>query len=383
MEYSYKMISELGRVVTGKTPPTENEEYYGGSYPFITPSDIHSYDEKYLSKTERTISEDGARIMKGMRLLPKSICFVCIGSTIGKMCMTDSLSYSNQQINTLIPNKEYDCDYLFYYLRYLKSYFQLIGGGTGSGKGIVNKSLFSKTKISVLAEKTDQQRIGAILSAYDNLIEVNNKRIKVLEQMAEHLYKEWFVRFRFPGHETAEFENGIPKGWELVRLGSIASITTGKSNRQDADEKGIYPFFDRSQEVKKSNIWLKDCEAIIVPGEGTSFFPKYYKGKFDLHQRCYCVEPKQSGIGMFLYYVLLLNRHYFLSVATGATVPSLRLNNFVSMKFIMPQKDICKRFNEMVSDMIRQIEFYNKENEKLSQQRDLLLPRLMSGKLEV
>lgn len=228
-----------------------------------------------------------------------------------------------------------------------------------------------------------QDTVASILSTYDNLIEVNNKRIKILEQMAENLYKEWFVRFRFPGHETAELENGIPKGWEIKKLSSVANITTGKSNRQDADENGQYPFFDRSQEIKRSNIWIKDCEGIIVPGEGTAFIPKYHIGKFDLHQRCYCIEPKQSDIGIFLYYVIYLNRNYFLSVATGATVPSLRLNNFVSMKFIMPRKDLCNRFNRIASDMMRQIESHNKENENLVHQRDLLLPRLMSGKLEV
>ena len=228
-----------------------------------------------------------------------------------------------------------------------------------------------------------QKRIVSILSAYDNLIEVNNKRIKVLEQMAENLYKEWFVRFRFPGHEIAEFENGIPKGWKITRLGSVANISTGKSNRQDAEEDGAFPFFDRSQEVKRSNIWLKDCEGIIVPGEGTTFYPRYYQGKFDLHQRCYCVEPKEESTGKFLFYVIKMNRHYFLSVATGATVPSLRLNNFLSMKFVMPSFDVCKAFDSVVTNLFFLIDKYKIEKEALVKQRDLLLPRLMSGKLEV
>ena len=218
---------------------------------------------------------------------------------------------------------------------------------------------------------------------YDNLIEVNNKRVKVLEQMAENLYKEWFVRFRFPGHETAEFENGIPKGWIIERLGNVANISTGKSNRQDADENGEFPFFDRSQVTKRSNIWLKDCEAIIVPGEGTAFYPRYYHGKFDLHQRCYCVEPRITGIGKFLFYVLKMNRYYFLSVATGATVPSLRHNNFLSMKFIMPTIDVSREYNAFASDVFAQINYLNSENENLIRQRNLLLPRLMSRKLEV
>lgn len=228
-----------------------------------------------------------------------------------------------------------------------------------------------------------QQKIASILSVYDDLIENNNKRIKILEQMAENLYKEWFVRFRFPNYQNAEFENGIPKGWKVVRLGEYANISTGKCNREDAEEAGIYPLFDRSQEIKKSNSWIKNCEAIIIPGEGTSFMPRYYVGKFNLHQRCYCIEPKNKSTGKYIFYSLMLNRIYFLYVATGATVPSLRQNNFTSMKIIMPKMSLVKRFDEIISLLFEQINFLEKANEKLSKQRDMLLPRLMSGKLEV
>ena len=87
----------------------------------------------------------------------------------------------------------------------------------------------------------------------------------------------------------------------MVRLGEYANISTGKCNREDAEEAGIYPLFDRSQEIKKSNSWIKDCEAIIVPGEGTSFMPRYYVGKFNLHQRCYCIEPKNKSTGKYFF----------------------------------------------------------------------------------
>ncbi len=228
-----------------------------------------------------------------------------------------------------------------------------------------------------------QQKIANILSRYDEAIKNNSKRIKLLEQMAQNLYKEWFVRFRFPGWQNAEFENGMPKGWKIEKLGNLANISTGKCNREDAEENGIYPLFDRSQEIKRSNDWIKDCEAIIVPGEGTTFIPRYYVGKFNLHQRCYCVEPKIEKTGKFLFYTLMMNRLYFLSVATGATVPSLRYNNFSTMKFIMPELSCIQRFDDFVTSCFSQIENLAKLNQNLAKQRDLLLPRLMSGKLEV
>lgn len=232
-------------------------------------------------------------------------------------------------------------------------------------------------------DEATQQKIANILSRYDEAIENNNKRIKLLEQMAQNIYKEWLVRFRFPGWQDAEFENGVPKGWKVKKLGNLANISTGKCNREDAEEEGIYPLFDRSQEIKLSNDWIKDCEAIIVPGEGTSFIPRYYVGKFNLHQRCYCVEPKKEKTGKFLFYTLMMNRGYFLSVATGATVPSLRYNNFSMMKFIMPDLKLCQKFDDFVTKCFTQMDVLKNANKNLTKQRDLLLPRLMSGKLEI
>lgn len=310
-------------------------------------------------------------------------------ATIGKVALVDTkqynyiiltpqVTYYRVKNDNILSNK-----YLYYY--FLSPTFQKIfrafasSGGTRDYLGIE-----AQRKLPIFYPEIHiQERIADILSQYDNLIHNNNKRIKILEKMAENLYKEWFVRFRFPNYQNTEFENGIPKGWKVVRLGEYANISTGKCNREDAEEAGIYPLFDRSQEIKKSNSWIKDCEAIIVPGEGTSFIPRYYVGKFNLHQRCYCIEPKNKNTGKYIFYSLMLNRIYFLYVATGATVPSLRQNNFTSMKIIMPKMSLVKRFDEIISLLFEQINFLEKANEKLSKQRDVLLPRLMSGKLEV
>ena len=254
-----------------------------------------------------------------------------------------------------------------------------IGGAAQPG---MNAKVFTKFNIPKFSLIT-QQKISSILSAYDRLIENNTRRIRLLEQMAENLYKEWFVRFRFPGHENVEMVNGLAKGWKVEKLGGYANISTGKCNREDAEEDGIYPLFDRSQEIKKSSKWIKDCEAIIVPGEGTSFIPRYYKGKFNLHQRCYCIEPIIKDTGFYLFYSIMLNRKYFLSVATGATVPSLRQNNFTKMKLIIAELELVKKYNKVADTIALQIDKLKEQNQFLIRQRDLLLPRLMSGKLEV
>lgn len=117
------------------------------------------------------------------------------------------------------------------------------------------------------------------------------------------------------------------------KLGDLATIKSGKSNRQDATEDGPYCFFDRSMTAKRSNRYLFDCKAIIVPGEGKDFFPRYFEGKFDLHQRCYFLSSLDESVAStkYLYYYLTYNHSYFARVAVGSTVPSLRLNSFEDM----------------------------------------------------
>ena len=115
-----------------------------------------------------------------------------------------------------------------------------------------------------------------------------------------------------------------------LKLGDFCSIVNGKSNTVDAVSNGEYCFFDRSKITKYSNKFLFDCEAIIVPGEGTDFTPRYFKGKFDLHQRCYKIEVKKNEIiAKYLYYNIYKNKNYFLTTSTGSTVPSLRIANFI------------------------------------------------------
>ena len=329
-----------------------------GKYPVIASTSIKAYHNQFKVKAPIVVTGRSG--------------------SLGKVQYVDEDGWP---LNTALYAKDFHGNnpkYVYYFLQtmHLEQY------NAGAGVPTLNQNHLHSLKI-LIHEVPTQQKIATILSTYDNLIQNYKKQIEALQTAASELYKEWFVRFRFPGYQTAKFENGIPKGWKIEKLGTLANISTGKCNREDAEEDGIYPLFDRSQEIKKSNEWIKDCEAIIVPGEGTSFIPRYYKGKFNLHQRCYCVEPKYPDFGKFLFYVLMLNRKYFLSVATGATVPSLRYNNFASMKFVLPEMFLCNNFNKIADDIFAKIDNLNKQITNLTQQRDLLLPRLMSGKLEV
>lgn len=127
------------------------------------------------------------------------------------------------------------------------------------------------------------------------------------------------------------------QGWEIKKLGDICDVKTGKSNAVDADINGEYTFFDRSKNIKKSNRFLFDCETLIIPGEGSQFFPRYFSGKFDLHQRVYSISNFSKNVNIhFIEYYLIFNHKHFERVAVGATVKSLRLRHFTELQIPIP-----------------------------------------------
>ena len=149
---------------------------------------------------------------------------------------------------------------------------------------------------------------------------------------------------------------------KYIKLGEIATITNGKRNAQDAVENGEYPLYDRSVIIKKSNKYLFDKEALIIAGEGKTFFPRYYQGKFDLHQRCYAIFDVRNDFSIkYLYYYIKWNQHYFQNVFTGSTVPSLRLCNFLNMPIKIYKIEKQNDISRMLSTLENLIKF--KQNE--------------------
>ena len=241
MEWKTYSIAEIGEVVGGGTPSTSNSEFWGGDIPWITPKDLTGYYQIYISHGANFLTDKGLRA--GTRLLPKDTILFSSRAPIGYIAIASNPICTNQGFKSIICKKELVYPlFLYYYIKSNLDYFKIFG--TGATFPEISGTKMKKIKVS-LPPLSIQRKIASILSAYDNLIENNNKRIKLLEQMAETLYKEWFVRFRFPGYENVEKENGLPKGWKVEYLGNVAKISTGKCNREDAEEEGLYPLFDR------------------------------------------------------------------------------------------------------------------------------------------
>jgi type I restriction enzyme S subunit len=165
----------------------------------------------------------------------------------------------------------------------------------------------------------------------------------------------------------------VPKGWKKVKLGEVATIKNGKSNSQDAVENGLYPFFDRSKQVKTSKKFLFDATAIIIPGEGKEFVPRFFKGKFDLHQRAYAIFDFQNNIiPEYVYYYILFSNKYFESVAVGSTVMSLRINHFIEYPIILPPLPEQKAIASVLSSLDDKIDLLHRQNQTLEQMAQTL-----------
>ncbi|MBV6449289.1 MAG: hypothetical protein FCKEOINB_03040 [Nitrosomonas sp.] len=180
---------------------------------------------------------------------------------------------------------------------------------------------------------SEQAKIANFLTAIDEKITQLTQKCDLLAQYKKGVMQQIFSqKLRFKDDDGREFPE-----WEEKSLGDISYITTGKSNREDSSsDGGAYTFFDRSQDIRTSNIYLFDCEAIIVAGEGQEFVPKHFIGKFDLHQRTYAVMNFSGNLGKFLYYYLEHYRYYFYTQAVGSTVKSLRLPMFQKMLVQLP-----------------------------------------------
>ena len=304
----YKLKDVIDDIHSGGTPSTKQSEYWGGNLKWLSSGETSN---SFIYETVEKITEAGVKNSSTKLAKKNDVVLACAGQgkTRGQVSYLEDDMYINQSVIALTANKSIlDSLYLFYNLK--NRYKELRGGSDSSStRGSITTTSLKNLYIE-LPPLSVQQKIVSVLHSYDKLIQNHKKQIENLQNLASELHKEWFVRFRFPGYEKASFENGIPAGWKYEKLETYADISTGKCNREDAEEGALYPLFDRSQEVKKSNSWIKDCEAIIVPGEGTSFIPRYYKGKFNLHQRCYCVEPKQENMGKYLFFLLMLNRKY-------------------------------------------------------------------------
>lgn len=375
------LIKDLGRIVTGHTPPTKEKKFFGDFMPFIKPTDI-SKDEKYTYHPEQYYSLEAAEKYKSS-LIPKgATCVVCIGTIGEKMTMAHCDLFTNQSINSIIPSDDYDPDFVYYLLKYNLGKVKSLNKGTASGREFVSKSTFLEMPIKVCVDRDEQIRIGSVLSHYDSLIENYQQQIKLLEEAAQRLYKEWFVDLHFPGYENTKIVDGVPEGWEKETLGNIVPILTGKKDANFADVKGKYPFFTCAQDILNAPSYSFDGSAVLLAGNG-DFNIKLYRGKFEAYQRTYVLIPKELKYLFLIYNAIATNLDRLSSRAAGSTIKFLTKGMISSIPILIPSALVLKEYNCLSEEIQNKIELLRLQLRLLTEARDRLLPKLMSGEIEV
>jgi len=226
-----------------------------------------------------------------------------------------------------------------------------------------------------------QQRIAGILSAYDELIENSQRRIKILESMARGLYREWFVHFRFPGHEhhprVGSSLGETPKGWKMRKLGDVVELNYGKALKKEDRRDGDYPVFGSSGVVGTHDTALVKGPGVIVGRKGNVGSVFWCDEDFFVIDTAYFVT---SSLPLrFLYYVLpALN-----FINSDAAVPGLSRNQAYTLELLVPPASLLEKFCELAGTFERQASTLQRQIQNLRRTRDLLLPRLLSGQVAV
>ena len=283
----------------------------------------------------------------------------------------------------LVENKEkVDRTYLYYYLLHQTPFY--LGGVNGATMVHITKKNMEKKTVYIPSSLNVQHRIASILSTYDSLIENNTKRIRLLEKMAENLYKEWFVRFRFPGHENVEMENGLPKGWKRGSLSDVCEFKRGKNITSSEMQEGNVPVISAGLEpsgyhscsnVRGVNVTMSSS------GANAGYIAIHYSDIWAAD--CSYIEESTTGNIYYVYELLNNIRTVINNFQRGAAQPHVYPKDVNRIKLILPSKELMLIANGRLEIMHKEIYNLQKQNSLLARQRDLLLPRLMSGKLEV
>ena len=408
-------ISDLGSVITGKTPPTSMPEFYGGETPFLTPSDMDG--RRKIDKTQRYLSKDGVMKVRSS-LLPKgSVSVSCIGSDMGKAVLTCSDTVTNQQINSVIVNPNYDNLFVYYNLSGRKAEIQFLA--SGAAQPIMNKTDFSNLPIKVPNIHT-QKAIASLLGALDDKIE-NNRRInETLEEMARAIFKSWFVDFdpvhakaagNPPAHMDAETaalfpstfgDDGLPVGWSKVELTKYASLNSKSHTARNAPNEvwyadlaktkyGViesvehYAWSDAPSRAKRILNKGDTIVGTVRPGNRSFAYIGLLDRPITGSTGFAVLTPKQKEFSEFIYCAATSDENIdrLAHLADGAAYPAVRPNIVSETLVSNSSEELIYVFHYQTCSLLNKMTSNIAENQTLAELRDALLPKLMSGEIRV
>ena len=264
-----------------------------------------------------------------------------------------------------------------HFIAYFIKTLRLESFDVGASNPTLNRNHLHKIRVRFPKNPEIQRKIAAILKVYDDLIETNKRRIALLEKMAEEIYREWFVRMRFPGHQNTKFTKGVPENWIAKRLGDILELAYGKALTESEREPGEFHVYGSGGVVGSHSKALVKSKGIIVGRKG-NVGAVYFsdRGFFPIDTVFYVVSELP-----LTYLFFLLKTMSFIN--NDAAVPGLSRSQAYSNQFYFPEADLIAQFSKVADPIFDLKHRLQAQIEKLTQTRDLLLPRLISGKLSV
>ena len=418
MEWKEVTLSELGTIVGGATPSTKITSFYDGNIPWLTPKDLSVNDNKYIFRGERNITEEGFKSCS-CKMLPKGSILFSSRAPIGYVAIAANDMCTNQGFKSVIPNDETDSEFLYYLLKYNKN--NIASQGSGTTLAEVSGKTMKEIEVVVPKEKDDQRLIASILSSLDRKIELNNKINADLEEMAQAIFKNWFVDFEpFKDGKFVNSELGmIPEGWKVgsysEMVESLISGDWGKETPQgnythevacvrgcdfqdiNNGVRGKTPqryILEKNYQAKH----LKDKDILVEISGGTATVStgrtslvteellKKYKYDIVCTNFCKVLRPL-SQFSSYAYYSWKYK--YDNDIMFGYENGTSGIKNFAIKDFIekepvlIPKEQDIVEFQKIIDNLQKQKQIKGTENTTLSLLRDTLLPRLMSGELEV
>lgn len=404
-EWKEVSLSELGKTITGKTPSSQYPEDFGDEVPFITPSD--SFEKKYISRSERYLSRLGSDRLKDKIISSDSIMVTCIGSAMGKVAKNSLPSVTNQQINSIIVNENFDSDYIYYLFKNNYAVFRNAASGS-TAISILNKTDFDNLRFKVELDLNQQRKMVSILSKIDAKIEINNQINQELEAMAKTLYDYWFVQFDFPDQNgkpykssggkmvyNPELKREIPEGWGVEKLGDISQYV---SEKVDSFELNIENYvgtdnmiagmggIELTTSIPKSGTSTKFSAGDILISNIRPYFKKIWLS--DRTGGCsadvLCIRTNRTISKEFVYATLARDDFFNYDVAgsKGSKMPRGDKKHIMEYPIVF-EFGIAEQYSKIVKPIYEAVHENNNQNQELTQLRDWLLPMLMNGQVKV
>ena len=353
-EWKTARLGDVCKFFSGGTPSSTNKDFYDGDIPFIRSGEIHS------NSTELYISEVGLNSSSAKIVEQGDLLLALYGATSGDIAISKIRGAINQAILCIRTNH----DNFFLKSCWEKHCKKLLQTYLQGGQGNLSADIVKSIKM-YFPSCLEQKKISGLLALIEERIETQKKIIEKYESLIRGLYQLLF--------QNAKYN-------DFVSLGDISQISNGNSDVKDAsmnNDGNLYPFFDRSDEIKFLPEYLFDKEAIIYPGEGAEFYPRYYNGKFALHQRCYAIyDISTDFIPRYLYHYCKTQNSYFVRNAVGSTVASLRLDTFKRLKIPAIPTDYQESLVMFLDKIEAKIECNRTILKKYEEQKKYLLSTL-------